>query len=153
MKQLKKDLEEALEKINLLTEERDNLKDRYKDAKVYICKVKDEIDDLKFGKEPFVQTSDNDDTKNLKKENEILKHELKIGELKLNLKTSGSKSELDLTIENTNLKYQLSQVTFELDSINIEYVELEKYNIIVKGALTQEKEQLEKIYSSFEKIN
>ena len=34
MEQLKKNLEEALEQIDLLIEERDNLKDRYEDAKV-----------------------------------------------------------------------------------------------------------------------
>ena len=34
MEQLKKNLEEALEKIDLLTEERDKLKDRYEEFKV-----------------------------------------------------------------------------------------------------------------------
>ena len=113
MEQLKKNLEEALEQIDLLTEKRDSLKDRYKDAKFYISKLKDEINDLKFGEEPFAQTSVNDDTKNLKKEYEILKHELKIVELKLSLKTSGNKSEPDLKFENADLRSQLSQVTFE----------------------------------------
>ena len=47
MEQLTKNLEEALEKIDLLTNERDGLKDRYEDAKVYIGKLKDKIDDLK----------------------------------------------------------------------------------------------------------
>ena len=84
MEYLKSNLEEALEKIDLLTNERDGLKDRYEDAKVYIGKLKDKIDDLKF-KRPSEQTSD-DDIENLKKENEILKHELKIVELKLSLK-------------------------------------------------------------------
>ena len=47
MEQLKKNLEEALEQIDLLTDERYGLKDRYKDAKAYIRELKDEIDDLK----------------------------------------------------------------------------------------------------------
>ena len=93
MEQLKKNLEEPLEQIDLLTEERDNLKDRYEDAKVYIGKLKDKIDDLKPRKEAIVQTCDNDEVGYLQKENEILKHELKIVELKLSLKRNGSKNE------------------------------------------------------------
>ena len=46
MEQLKKNLEEALEQIDLIIEERDGLKDRYEDAKFYIGKLKDKIDDL-----------------------------------------------------------------------------------------------------------
>ena len=89
MEQLKKNLEEALEQIDLLTDERDGLKDRYKDAKAYIGELKDKIDDLKK-KEPSEQAND-DDIEDLKKENEILKHELKIVELKLSLKKNGGK--------------------------------------------------------------
>ena len=80
MEQLKKNLEEALEQIDLLTNERDGLRDRYKDAKAYIGELKDKIDDLKK-KEPSEQDND-DDIEDLKKENEILNHELKIVELK-----------------------------------------------------------------------
>ena len=79
MEQWKKNLEEAFEQIDLLTKERDGLKDRYKDVKVYIGKMKDKIDGLK-SKTPSEKTSD-DDIEDLKKENEILKHELKIVEL------------------------------------------------------------------------
>ena len=50
------------------------MKDRYEDAKVYIGKLKDKIDDLKATKAPSVKTSSNDDIEDLKKENEILKH-------------------------------------------------------------------------------
>ena len=46
MEQLMKNLEEALEKIDFLIEERDNLKDRYEDSKVYIGKLKDNIEKL-----------------------------------------------------------------------------------------------------------
>ena len=81
MEQLKKNIEEALEKIDLLIDERDGLKNRYEDAKIYISKIKDKIDDLE-SKSPSKQTSD-DDIEDLKKENEILKHELKIVELML----------------------------------------------------------------------
>ena len=47
MEQLKKNLEESLEQIDLLIDERDGLKDRYKDAKAYIGELKDKIDNLK----------------------------------------------------------------------------------------------------------
>ena len=79
MEQLKKNLEEALEQIHLLIEERDGLKDRYEDEEVYIGKLKEKIDDLK-SKTPSEQTS-NDDIEDLKKEKKILKYELKIVEL------------------------------------------------------------------------
>ena len=65
MEQLKKNLKEALEQIDLLTDERDGLKDRYKDAKAYIGELKHKIDDLKQ-KGPTNQTSD-DDIEYLKK--------------------------------------------------------------------------------------
>ena len=84
MEQLKKNLEQELEQIDLLTDERDGLKDRYKDEKAYIGELKDKIDDLKQ-KEPSEKTND-DNIKDLKKENEILKYELNIVELKLSLK-------------------------------------------------------------------
>ena len=103
MEQSKKNLEEALEQIDLLSKEKDNLEDKYGDAKVYIGKLKDKIDDMKS--------------------------------------------------KNKDLRSQLSQVPFELDSIKIEHTKLEKYNIIVKGELTQTKQKLEKLYSSSEKID
>ena len=65
MEQLKKNLEEALEQIDQLIEERDNLKDRYEDAKVYIGKLKDKIDDLKATKVPSKKTSGNDEIEDL----------------------------------------------------------------------------------------
>lgn len=66
---MKTKLEESLEKIDLLTEERDNLKDRYDDAKVEIGKLKEKIDDLKFKKESNEKISENDKVGILKKEN------------------------------------------------------------------------------------
>ena len=89
MEQLKKNLEEALEQIDLLIDERGGLRDRYKDAEAYIGELKDKIDDLKQ-KEPSKKTNE-DDIEDLKKENEILNHELKIVELKLSLKKNGGK--------------------------------------------------------------
>lgn len=44
-------------------------------------------------------------------------------------------------------------MTYELYYIKIENAELEKYNTIVKGELTQAKQQLEKLYSNSEKID
>ena len=67
MEQSKRNIGEDLEQIDLLTKEIDNLKDRYEDAKVYIDKLKDNIDDLKSTKESNVQTSDNDEVEILKK--------------------------------------------------------------------------------------
>ena len=43
MEQLKKNLEEALEQIDLLTKEREKLKDRYEDSKLYIGQLKENI--------------------------------------------------------------------------------------------------------------
>ena len=82
-----------------------------------------------------------------------MKHELKIVDLNLSLKKNDGKNEIELKVENVNLRSWLSQVTSELDTIKIEHVELEKYNIIMKGELTQAKQQLEKIYSSSDKID
>ena len=65
MEQIKKNLEEALEQIDLLTDERDGLKDIYKVAKAYIGELKDKIDDLQQ-KGSNNQTSD-DDIEDLKK--------------------------------------------------------------------------------------
>ena len=39
-----KKLEESLEKIDLLNEERDKLKDKYEDSKVYIGQLKEKIE-------------------------------------------------------------------------------------------------------------
>ena len=58
---MKRNFEESLEKIDLPTKEKDTLKDRYEDAKVYIGKLKDKKDDLKFMKEPSDKTSSNDE--------------------------------------------------------------------------------------------
>lgn len=81
VKQLKRNLEEPLEKIDLLIEERDNLKESYEDVKENISKMKDKIDHLKSRKESKEKISDNDEVETLKKLNEILKHELKIVEV------------------------------------------------------------------------
>lgn len=126
MEQLKRNIEESLEQIDLLTKEIDNWKDRYEHANVYIGKLKDKTDDLKFGKESNVQTSKNDEVGNIKKENEILKHDLKTMELKLSLKKDGSKSEPNMRSKNIDLRSQLSQIKFKLDSIKIENEKLLK---------------------------
>ena len=52
---------------------------------------------------PSDQTSD-DDTKDLRKENEVLKHELKIVELKLSLKKNEGKNGSDIKAENLDLR-------------------------------------------------
>ena len=58
----------------------------------------------------------------IKKENEILKHELKIVELKLSLKKNGGKNDFEIKDKNVDLRSQLSKV----ESIKLEYAELEK---------------------------
>lgn len=102
MEQLEKNVEEALKQIDLLTDERDGLRDRYKNAKAYIGEFKDKIDCLKH-KGPINQTSD-DDIEDLKKENEILKHELKKVELKLSVKKNGGKTNFEIKAENAYLR-------------------------------------------------
>ena len=99
---MKKNLEEELKKIDLLTNERDGLRDWYKDAKAYIGELKDKIDDLKR-KEPSEQAND-EDIEDLKKENEILKHELKIVELKLSLKKNGGKNDFEIKAKNVDIR-------------------------------------------------
>ena len=47
MEQLMKKLKEDLEEIDLLTQEKDKLKDRYEDSKVYIGQLKEKIEHLK----------------------------------------------------------------------------------------------------------
>lgn len=56
--QLQKNLEEALEKIDILTIERDTLKDKYENAKHYIEKLKDKMDYLKYKKDKKYQIKD-----------------------------------------------------------------------------------------------
>ena len=58
---------------------------------------------------------------------------MKIVELKLSLKKNGGKNNSEIKTENADLRSQLSKVTFELESIKLEYEKLEKYNTIVKG--------------------
>lgn len=111
MEQLKRNLEESLEQIDLLTKERDNLKERYEDEKYYIGKLKDKIDCLKSRKEGRDKTSDSDKVATLKKENEILKHELKIVEVKLSLKKDDRNNESNLKTDNVDLRSHLTQVT------------------------------------------
>ena len=64
MEELQKNLEEALEKIDILN-------NRYKDAEVYIGKLKDKIDHLRSKKDLEELVKDNDEVSKLKKENEF----------------------------------------------------------------------------------
>ena len=71
MEQLMKSIEEVLEIIDLLTEGRDKLKEKYVNSKVYIGQLKEKIEHLKS--KPKSKTSD-DDYSNLKVEYKIFKH-------------------------------------------------------------------------------
>ena len=81
--------------------------------------MKDKIDYLKSKKESKDQVKDNDEVSRLKKENEILKHELKIIDMKLNMKSDDSKVESDLKFENADLRSNLTKMTFELESTRL----------------------------------
>ena len=85
----------------------------------------------------------------MKKENEILKHELKITNLKLSIKDDDSKIESDLKSENVDLRSNLTKLTSELETTKLQYAELEKYNAILKGEL--KKCWAKKIEDSIEK--
>ena len=47
---------------------------------------------------------------------------------------------------------KLERMNSEYDKVKKEYDELDKYNKIVKGELTQSKQQLEKLYTNSDKI-
>lgn len=65
---------------------------------------------------------------------------------------NGGKNDSEIKVENADLRSQLSKLTFELESMKLEHVELEKYKTIVKGELVQTKQQVDKLYTSSEKI-
>lgn len=120
---------------------------------MYIGKLKDKLDYLRSKEKLAEPIIDSDEISRMKNENEILKHVLEITNLKLSLKEDDSKIESDLKSKNLDLRSHITRVIFELDSIKIEHVELEKYNVIVKDELAQAKKQLEKLYFSSEKID
>lgn len=77
------------------------------------------IDHLKSKKNPKDQIKDSDEVSRLKKENEILKHELKIIDLNLSLKDDTNKVELYLKSENAYLRSNLTKVTHKLESTKL----------------------------------
>lgn len=89
----------------------------------------------------------------LKIEYKILRHELKSTNLKLSLRTDSSKIESELRTENSNLRENLAKLTFEHETLKVDHEQLMKYSAIVKGELTQSKEQLEKLYSARERLD
>ena len=147
-----KNLEEEIEKIDLLTKERDKLKDIYEDSKVYIGQLKEKIEHLKSKPQSTESRTSDNDYSNLKIEYKILKHELKIMNMKLTLRNDPSKVESDLRTENADLRASLAKKTFAFETLKEDHEELHTYNTIVKGELTQRKKQLEKLYSSKEKL-
>ena len=66
--------------------------------------MNDNIDHLRLKKELAEPIKDNDEISRLKKENEILKHELEITNLKLSLKDDDNKIELDLRSKNAYMR-------------------------------------------------
>ena len=73
--------------------------------------------------------------------------------LKLTLRNDPSKIESNLKIKNINLRESLVKKTSKFETLKEDHEELHKYNIVVKGELTQCKQQLEKLYSSRENID
>ena len=69
-----KNLEEELEKIDPLNEERDKMKDIYEDSKVYIGQLKEKIEHLKSKPESTEPETSDDDYSKLHTKCKILKH-------------------------------------------------------------------------------
>ena len=121
-----------MKKIDLLTEERDKLKEKYEDSKVYIGQLKDKIEHLKSKPKSIESKTSDDDYSKMKIEYKILKHELEIMNLKLTLRIDPRKVEFYLKIENANLRASLAKKTSEFEMLKEDHEELHKYNIIVK---------------------
>ena len=74
MEQLMKNLKEALEQIDFLTEERDKLKDRYEESKVYIGQLKEKIEHMKSKPKSTESEISDDDYSKWKTKYKIMKH-------------------------------------------------------------------------------
>lgn len=97
-------------------------------------------------KESHDQIKNIEATLKLKKEIALLKHELGITNLKMSMMEDENKIQSNLRFENLDLKSKHIKMTFELESMKLQYTKLEKYNIVVKGELTKTKKHLEKLY-------
>ena len=115
--------------------------------------MKDKIEHLKSKPESTESEFSDDKYSKLKTKHKILKHELKITNLNLNLKNDPSKVKFDLKTENSDLRVSLEKKTSKFETLKEDHEELYRYNTIVKGELTQSKVQLEKIYSSRENLD
>ena len=62
---------------------------------------------------------------------------MNITNLKLTLKSDPRKIETNLKIQNADLRASLEKKTSELEMLKEYHEKLQKYNIIVKGELTQ----------------
>ena len=65
-----------------------------------------------------------------------MKHELKIMNLKLTLRSDLSKVESDLKTENIDLRESPEKKTSKFETLKEDHEELHKYNTIVNGELT-----------------
>ena len=104
---------------------RDKLKDRYEESKVYIGKLKDKIKHLKSKPKSTESETSDDDYSKLKIEYKILKHELNITNLKLTLKSDPRKFEIDLKIDNKNLRASLAKKTSKFETLKEDHEELQ----------------------------
>ena len=69
----------------------------------------------------------------MKIEYKILKHELKITNLKLSLKSDPRKIESNLKTKNLDLRESLVNKTFKFETLKEDHEELHKYNTIMKA--------------------
>ena len=110
--------------------------------------MKEKIEHLKSKPESIKNKTSDDDYSKLKTKYKIMKHELNITNMKLTLRSDPSKVESDLKTENIDHRESLENKTSEFETLKEDHEEIHKYKTIVKGELTQCKQQVEKLYSS-----
>ena len=91
---------------------------------------------MQYKLEATKSENEDDEYSKLKTEYKILKHELKITNLKLSLKSDLNKVESELKTKNLDLRENLAKITLKHEALKADHEELQKYNTIVKGELT-----------------
>ena len=98
--------------------------------------MKEKIEHLKSKPKSTKSETIDDEYSKLKIEHKIFKHELKITNLKLTLRSDPSNFESNLKTKNTNLISILAKKTSKFGKLKEDHEELHKYITIVKGELT-----------------
>ena len=105
---------------------------KYEKAKAYIQKIKDEIEFSNSKQnESNDQIKDNEVDSKLQRENEILKHELEITNLKMGMIADEKKIQSDLRSKNANLRSKIAKMTSKIESSKLQYAKFE-YNTMLK---------------------